>query len=203
MNFNIFPYVEEIDRNKLHSVPSSIYSVSTSYHAKILINRIKKKFGESHIIDLTSNIGGNTIPFGLNFKKVDAVEIDKKTYNALNHNLRVYKLKNVKTHNMDGNEFIDKNKKKHNIWFIDPPWGGSDYKKEKKMELFLSDISLPNIVKTIIIKHSPIAFYLKVPLNYDTENLIKKIEKKSKEINILTMKSTKGKLQYIIIEIIM
>ena len=75
------------------------------------------------------------------------------------------------------------------IFFIDPAWGGPNYKKMKDLELFLGKNSLSSIIDSIP-KNKTIV--LKLPYNYDL-NLLKKYEiniKKIRNMLIIILKKS-------------
>ena len=55
--------------------------------------------------------------------------------------------------------------------FLDPPWGGSGYKKFAKLPLYLSGIRLTDVVNKM--KGKTKVIILKVPFNYDIEYFMK------------------------------
>ena len=98
---NVFPPKKGIDTNQLKMANNSHYSITHSDDAQKMSDIIKSYFNGSDdltVTDATSNVGGNTINFALNFHKVNAVEINKETCAMLSHNLSVYSIKNVKVH---------------------------------------------------------------------------------------------------------
>lgn len=111
--------------------------------SKILLNLpgISK---ESTITDMTSCVGGNVISFSRFFKEVNAIEIDPLRFSFLKHNTEeVVGAKNVNFINGNAVELLLGNTSetneagasggggvslKQDILFMDPPWGGLDYK---------------------------------------------------------------------------
>ena len=88
------------------------------------------------ITDATAGIGGNTISFANNFFKVNAIEINKKRFDFLKNNINVYNFNNVEIIN---NDYIKIMKTlKQDIVFIDPPWGGRNYKNINLLNINLS-----------------------------------------------------------------
>jgi tRNA/tmRNA/rRNA uracil-C5-methylase (TrmA/RlmC/RlmD family) len=52
---------------------------------------ILKKTKDKVITDLTGNVGGDTILFGLNFKNVHSIEFNDENFKALENNINVFK----------------------------------------------------------------------------------------------------------------
>jgi hypothetical protein len=57
------------------------------------------------------------------------------------------------------------NKLKQDIIYLDPPWGGKDYKYKKSVDLNIGNLSLKNIVNKIINKKLSRYIFIKVPFN--------------------------------------
>lgn len=181
---NYFINKNNINKSKLKISNVGMYSVTHSDDAIKITNIIKSYFDENiTITDATANNGGNTIAFGLTFKNVNAVEIDKNEYDILVNNINVYKLKNIKLYNNDYLDVIDK--LKQDVVFIDPPWGGKEYKKKTKLKLYLGNKTLVNIID--ILHNKCKAIVCKVPFNYDFYTLFK-YGKYSKKIHLYVFK---------------
>lgn len=128
------------------------------------------------IFDCTAGVGGDTISFGKIFGIVIATEINKKRSNMLINNLYTYNLYNVSVFNDDCVNVI----KKINfidIIYIDPPWGGKNYKYQNNLRLKISDYYIDEFINLIINKEISITksdvkmIVLKLPKNYDIRDL--------------------------------
>jgi len=176
----IFPYIKNIDKIEIDN--ESLNYISIKDDAISITFLIKKYFNEnSTIIDAMSGVGGNTISFSKNFKKVYAIELNEKRYNMLCNNINVYELKNVETYNDNClNRIFSINS---DIIFFDPPWGGKDYKNHEKLCLTISNVPLEDIcVKLIKLKKNIV---LKLPKNYDIEFFKNKLNLEKLNIEIL------------------
>ena len=175
-----FEIVNNIDKNKLQISDIGKYSISTPKHAKLINFIIEKYYPKKQktitITDATANVGGNTIAFGKTVKHVNAVEIIPEHCKMLKNNVSVYKLKNVDVH--CGNYLNIMNKLKQNVVFIDPPWGGRDYKKHKSLKLYLyTDNEKKVVLEDVINKIKDVELVvLKVPYNFDFINFYQKIK---------------------------
>ena len=165
-------FPDGVNKNKLQIVRETIFSLSRYADCKTLNSYIIKKFPKTKkliITDATANVGGNSIHFCDYFKFVNIVEIDKNAYDALNNNLKLYKLKNFKTYH---NDYLKiQNELKQDIVFFDPPWGGLYMNKKDKIDLKLGDIPLHDIIQNFEIL--PIGIIIKAPNNYLYEPLQK------------------------------
>jgi hypothetical protein len=166
-NKELFPFKENIDYSKLIITDEGKYSITKKDDGVLLLNFMKSiliTLDDKIITDLTGNIGGDTILFGLNFKKVFSIEINEENFNALKNNVDIYSLNNVELFFGDSiiiyNWYTD-------VLYIDAPWGGPNYKKYYDLDLFLGenrlDIYLEEIKKR---DNKPKYIFLKVPKNY-------------------------------------
>lgn len=163
---------------------------------------------KSCIIDYTSGVGGNVLSFSKFFNLVYAIELSTLRAEYLKNNIDVYGYKNIHVINessidFNNNTMISINP---NVIFIDPPWGGSDYKNLDTLKLNLGDISIEELIQDIYLKFEKYyselianisdpaeklkfclnnnnnkLIVLKLPKNYDIEyyyNFIKKIHSK-------------------------
>lgn len=130
------------------------------------------------VFDLTAGVGGNVLSFGKFFKQVYAVEIDETRCEYLKENLSVYSQHNVNVTNGCGVEFLLKNLnvEKPNVVFVDPPWGGTNYKSNTALTLKIGDIPSEEFVigtfDLIDGTNSNTKFIvMKLPKNYDIEHM--------------------------------
>lgn len=169
--YNYFPYVDNIDRNNIQVTSEGVYSISDNNGSKKLVYLISKYFKTDDIIitDATGNNGSDTIALGLKFKKVNSIELDKTNFKVLENNVKnVYKLNNVDLFNGDSLEYLKQ--LKQDVIYIDAPWGGIEYKKNKQMELYLNDKNIGEIFNDF--KSKAKLFIFKLPKNYDFTNFI-------------------------------
>ena len=185
-NFNpsIYFLNEDIHFAKLHDKKLLItnigkYSITKPLQGKwiksILIEFFKvKKLNTKFlsIIDANAGIGGDTIYFSKYFKNVYSIEKNNIHFDVLTNNIKALNLKNVDLYegnfmniinNKDNNLLNNKN-----ILYMDPPWGGPEYKKQKYIDL---DIELDepnekklNMVINELYPHFNVIF-LKAPIN--------------------------------------
>ncbi len=168
----------QIDNESIHYITpkekSSLISQIILNHLSIL----KININNIIITDAMACVGGDTISFAHIFKKVIAIELNKDRVKYLTNNINVYKLKNVEIFNDDCLKILH-NISRHNVVFIDPPWGGSKYKEHKNLTLKISDKPLEQICNDImnenIMKCTPELIVLKLPKNYYMPKIYKEV----------------------------
>lgn len=156
-----------IDKRKLLKLDEeALYSVTDQYTSDKISKEIKRVCPDVKIItDGTACIGGNTYSFSKYFDKVQAIELELQKYEFLIHNLTVLDTKNINIYHGDCTMIIPT--LFQDLIFLDPPWGGPNYKDKKTVDLYLSDIKLEHICK--LFKKYTKYIALKVPLNFDVE----------------------------------
>lgn len=163
-----------IDLSKLKFTKESIYSVTHWEDAKIISDKIEYLFRPNQpnqitVTDATANVGGNTIGFLESGFNVNSVEIDKTTCDYLKNNILLY---NYPISGVYCENYLDVYKKlKQDVIFFDPPWGGTDYKKNKVLDLFLGDINIVDLIKDIFNNEIAKLVVLKAPNNFNKKRL--------------------------------
>lgn len=164
----IFPYKKGVKYDKLKMTEEGEYSITKRNDGIQILNIMKNIIGNLRnktITDLTGNVGGDTILFGLNFKKVKSIEFNKENFKVLENNINVYNLNNVELFEGDSTKIYNW---MTDILYIDPPWGGSNYRNSNNIDLFFGDYRLDDYID-FILKQSwkPKYIILKLPKNYN------------------------------------
>ena len=174
----LFPWKNGVNRNNLmvdYECVSYVTIPKDSDHiSKSIVNKMKKYNNSPKditIIDSTACIGGDSITFCNYFGIVIPIEIDEERYRQLIHNLNLYNLNNA--YPVLGNciDIIPDIQRKIDVVYIDPPWGGSDYKKKEKLKLKLGDNDLDQMIKYLL-SNSIKLVVIKLPKNYDYDGLL-------------------------------
>jgi 16S rRNA G966 N2-methylase RsmD len=164
-----------IDNDSISYISSPIYAEKIS---KIILNHTKTN--KINITDCTAGCGGDTLSFLHKFKKVYSIEKNLVRYNYLLNNINVYKLSKQSRIYCGNFLNIIKQIEDHNVLYIDPPWGGRNYKKYRNLKLSINNISLENILIDLITdkktKKVPEFVVLKLPNNYDLKYLYDKLK---------------------------
>ena len=128
---------------------------------------ILKKYCELEdtvIVDATAGVGGNCLYFCKYFKYVYCIDINTQCIPCLEHNLKNYDNKFIINEDcLDVLKIIS-----YDIIFIDPPWGGNDYKYIKDIQIYLCNKNIKDIIESLYFKCKLIA--LKVPTNFNEYN---------------------------------
>jgi predicted RNA methylase len=177
INIRYFPNVKNLEiYNNLKLSYLCYRSITHPNHAieisKMIINQLNriKKENKYSIMDATASCGGNTLSFATLFNKVTAIELIPETCEMLKTNVKLYDFNNVE---IVCGDCIDNLDRKHDAYFFDPPWGGNLYREKNKLNLSLSNYTMPMIVDYIKKYNSDSVICFKLPYNYD-ESLLSK-----------------------------
>jgi hypothetical protein len=166
----LFPKKSGVDYDKLQMTPEGEYSVTRRRDGERLIQFIRetvKGLKSKTITDMTGNVGGDTILFGMNFKHVVSYELKEDNFRALENNVGVYGLKNVELHLGDSLKAVPDIDT--DVVYIDAPWGGPEYKDKKDLDLYLGRKRIDELAR-VILEDSDYLF-MKVPANYNFKRL--------------------------------
>ena len=123
------------------------------------------------ITDATSGLGGNTISFAQKFKKVNSVEYDTNRFKMLSNNIKLYNLKNIMLINLDYTKIVKTISQ--DIVFLDPPWGGPNYKFQDKVIIKLGSLSMDMIIENLEGRCKIVC--IKLPTNFNIDELVEKV----------------------------
>ena len=176
--FNIEDIKKIKNNQKLKITNIGKYSITKPLHTNwiksLIIQFFKNKNMNTktlNIIDATACIGGDSLSFSKYFKHVLSIEKDKTHFQMLENNIKICETNNIKTIYNDFISYIEKEQlyKSYHILFIDPPWGGPEYKNVDKLDLFMYNnqnikINIKTIINSYIDKFKYII--LKCPINF-------------------------------------
>ena len=178
---SFFKQTSSLDVNQLRLTNISLYSVTPWKEANRISNWILQFYTGSRpllkpigssltITDATANVGGNAISFHLNgFGLVNVIEKDELTAKLLNNNLKAYGLTTNNVYCCDYLSIYDK--LEQDVIFLDPPWGGPNYKNYPLLDLFLGKINVADLSYQILNNNKASLIVLKVPVNYNFTSL--------------------------------
>lgn len=179
----IFPEPPDSNYNNLLVDEEGLWSITHIKDADMISNNILSIMGTNKltILDMTAGCGGNMISFINNFYHTTGIEINKNRFNILKNNLAKYKKDNYILILGDSINYI---KSSYDVYYIDPPWGGPDYKNNQNIELYLSNINIYDIIQ--LIPHGKL-IVIKLPFNYIIDKFDKYILKKIILNNIIIL----------------
>ena len=165
----LFPLV---DYSKIKYDNEGLYSITHPTDADKISKLILSLFENNKnisILDGTGGIGGNTISFSKFFYNVSSIEINFERYEMLLNNINLYNLTNVNVLNENSIKYMYENLSKYDVFFFDPPWGGPEYKLNKKLKLKMNSQDLNEIINIVNEKSTNKIIVFKLPFNYDFE----------------------------------
>jgi len=144
-------------------IPNDYLNIYTTENQARQINNILLKYTHTDITitDATAGIGGNSLQFCKYFKNVICIENNYNAFNVLKQNLKNFQNSKCYICSFNDIKYITN----QDVIFIDPPWGGNDYKLKKKINLYLDNLDVINIINTLYYYASIII--LKVPNNFN------------------------------------
>lgn len=172
-----FPSKSGVNLSHLCLTNISLYSTTpweeANLMSQMIVDFFKSKGHEQPLVitDATANIGGNAISFYLNgFSRVNAVEIEPMTCQLLKENLKAYGYLNEHVYcdsYLNVYEKLDQD-----VIFIDPPWGGPDYKSVDILDIYLGPTNLIDLCHKLIQNKQTSLIVLKLPTNYNLITLM-------------------------------
>ena len=178
------------------------HTVSLFRSSRFVCEKIKKEiesgdiqglFGDiSNIVitDITAGNGGDVITFSRYFKFVNAIEKCPYEFKHLKNNVISMERDNIKLFNADCTKIINFNKipdindLQQDVVYIDPPWGGVNYKKYASLRLFINDSPIEKIVYLILNNNIAKLVAIKAPYNFAIELFTSIIKKEVKNVVI-------------------
>jgi predicted RNA methylase len=156
----IFPEKKGVNLKNYQLTNIGYYSIILPKDSERIADIIKSYFNSNIVVtDATSNMGGVVMKLS-DYFKVNAVEINDKHFEILKNNYL---------------DLIDE--LSQDVVFFDPPWGGTDYRKEQFIDLKLDNISISKIVEYILENKLAKLIVVRVPINYKIRKLVKLVEK--------------------------
>ena len=164
-------YPKPLDHNydKLNYDDEGLWSITYPNEADIVSSTISNITEDNNIniLDMTAGCGGNTISFCKHFTNVTAIEYNLDRFNILKNNVKCYDFNNYTLICGNSLNYINNN---YDVFFIDPPWGGPEYKKQSNIELYIMDKKMNDIIDMIPVNK---LIVLKLPFNYNFDGLNK------------------------------
>jgi len=169
---DLFPFKEGTEYSSLKTTEEGEYSITRRRDATRIMAFLETALGSLNtrtITDATACNGGDTINFAMAFKAVRSIEIRKENFDVLKNNIEQYKLTNVELFHGDCTKILNW---KTDVLYIDPPWGGKNYKIHENLDLFLGSVRVDVWIEQLTQQeHRPNFIVLKVPQNFNFNRL--------------------------------
>ena len=141
------------------------YSITRSYESSQIISIMKNVINNTRdliITDATACMGGDAVNFVKHFKFVNMIEKNPENFKLLIENCKTFcTTKNYKLINED---FL-KVELDQDIIYIDPPFGGRDYRDKKSITLQINNKFLSEIIPALNAKY----IFIKAPINVNID----------------------------------
>ena len=168
-----------VDYTKFKTSPVSWYSSTMPLQAKQIFDFLKQHLDinkKMKIVDGTSHIGVDSVLFSKFFPKSNilSIELDEKIFSLLKGNVTRFSLtERIKCLNKNFLTWMLNLSPEYNfdLIYVDPPWGGPEYKRQKEMELFLLDESnkkwsMNKIISHLLTKGMAKYVLIRFPMNH-------------------------------------
>jgi 16S rRNA G966 N2-methylase RsmD len=166
----LFRFVPHVQRTHLRFDDEALYSTTDQLTAdKITKELLKHVPSTATVMDATACIGGSAYSMARQYAKVIAVEIDAKRFQHLQYNMCILGKQNVQCIHGDAMQVCQTTTQ--DLIFLDPPWGGPDYKNTDKLTLALCNKPLHEVAWELISFATFLA--IKVPTNFDLASFTK------------------------------
>lgn len=127
------------------------------------------------VLDTTAHVGGFSLVYATCRKhdSVVSLEIDPKVAVLLKYNIKKLCIKNITPIYVDSIDYINNCKRdSFDFIYVDPPWGGPEYKTKKALMLYMSNMTIVDFIKLIFTKSITKNIFLKLPINFDFQSLL-------------------------------
>lgn len=162
----LFRFVPSIVRSKIMMDDESLYSTTDQLTADKIGKELLRVLPPTAIVtDATACIGGSALSLSKLFSKVNAIELDEHRYKCLTYNMKILGVTNVECFQGDAIKLCKD--LQQDLIFLDPPWGGPEYKKLDKVSLELSHMDISEVCEALAPHTQYIA--MKVPTNFNEQ----------------------------------
>jgi trimethylguanosine synthase len=156
-----------------------VHSITRPKTAEIICDAIEKILKTKDIVvtDVFSNIGGMCIALARRFATVNACELDPLHCKFLEHNLKAYEVHDkCKIYCGDSLKIVPR--LFHDVVFLDPPWGGPEYKEQKmfRFPLLNGKTHIGEFMRNIMKTSSAKLLLLLCPPNLDLDDMEKELK---------------------------
>jgi predicted RNA methylase len=190
----LFRFVSPAHRSRLKLDEEAFYSTTDQLTANKIARVLQRVLPDAVVTDATACVGGATLAFAAVFPRVHAIELDEVRYSYLRHNTSVLGISD-KVSCIWGDALQVCAKLHQDIIFLDPPWGGPEYKSMERVSLTLSGRDLGDVCRAL----APAAKYIaiKVPTNFDEDAFLRSV---SGHANLVVKETQLRKMHLLVLE---
>lgn len=166
------------------------YSTLRPHQAREVESALRKHFGTppQRIIDATAHVGGDTLHFMRLYPNADliAIEVNPSAFRQLSANVSQAEEHSeykgvIKLVNGDAVTFLQNTPEKADFVYLDPPWGGPEYKAQKSVGLHLFDAAgkkwgIADVANLILDRGVAPCVVLKAPFNFRTAEFSSRLD---------------------------
>ena len=182
----LFPSLTREQRLSLKFDPTGIFSCSDEMSAD-LITRLSKAVcvvameqkeasKPPSVLDMFGCVGGNAISYARQFSHVTTVELDPARKEMLVHNVcTAIPTLSDRVQFVQGDGIVTGKSKYHSVAWLDPPWGGTGYTKQKMIVDFnIVSQSQQMSMREVIVAISPYTDLIiyRLPNNFDVDGFL-------------------------------
>lgn len=169
-------------------MPESKYSCLMPWHIPVYREFFGKHFtalsdtskAPKVIIDATAHIGCDAMNFANMFQNtnITAIESDEKAFKCLKTNIAafVHAVKSIRSVHADCVKFLTDNVRSADLVYVDPPWGGPDYRSKGSIMLELSGKPIYDIISLWFERGVTSTVVLKAPPTFDMNSFVARLK---------------------------
>ncbi|KAH0572138.1 RNA cap guanine-N2 methyltransferase [Spironucleus salmonicida] len=166
-----FRHLPESEIQNLKLPPHAPYSVSSfddAFQNAYFLSKVLKT--TKLVVDLTACSGVDSICMAMVFQNLISYEIDTPAFESLQNHFQIakmqgYNIGKYELKNESGAAEISISRQ-NTLYFLDPPWGGPDYRNKQNIRLDYGEYIVDELAKKLSTDKTNSVF-LKLPKNYD------------------------------------
>jgi predicted RNA methylase len=161
---------------KFEITNSSVFQSTMPWHIKAFDTFMKTHVPTATtIVDCTANVGVDTVLMARSYPNasIHSVEIKQHEYELINQNVETFGFADrVTTYHDNVYNVVNKSRINADFYYMDPPWGGRNYKNHQKLMLELETPGCAyepvyDLVNSILDKKLTNTVFMKLPSNFD------------------------------------
>ena len=200
----LFPFAPPKNNYRdLQMTNIGVYSIAKKHTCEVIVDAIRSALPDNKkivVTEGTGGVGGLSMFLAKAFHRVNIVEITETHTNVIRNNMKVYGINRDRYKVIQGDFLNLMLTLKQDVVFLDPPWGGVDYRKRRQIQLALNNVNIACIVNRLAKNKVCKLFVMLVPYNYDLVNFLEIMKEHDVEIK-RTNKNIRNKHNILIVKI--